>query len=63
MAFDFKKEYKELYLPKNKPHIIDVSKANFITIQGSGDPNKENGDYQKAIEILYALSYSLKMSY
>ena len=63
MAFDFKKEYKELYLPKNKPHIIDVSKANFITIQGSGDPNKENGDYQKAIEILYALSYTLKMSY
>ena len=63
MAFDFKKEYKEFYLPKNKPEIVNVPKANYIAIRGSGDPNEENGAYKQAIGVLYAVAYTLKMSY
>lgn len=63
MAFDFKKEYKEYYMPKNKPQIVDVPKMNYIAVRGSGDPNEENGTYQQAIGILYAVAYILKMSY
>jgi hypothetical protein len=63
MAFDFKKEYKEFYMPKNKPQIVDVPKANYIAVRGTGDPNEEGGAYQQAISILYAVAYTLKMSY
>jgi hypothetical protein len=63
MAFDFKKEYKEFYMPKNKPQIVDIPKANYIAVRGMGDPNEEGGAYQKAISILYAVAYTLKMSY
>ena len=63
MAFDFKKEYKEFYMPKSKPEIVNVPKANYIAIRGEGNPNDEGGDYQKAIEVLYAVAYTLKMSY
>lgn len=63
MAFDFKKEYKEFYLPKNKPQIVNVPKANFIAVRGQGDPNGENGEYQKAMGVLYSVAYTLKMSY
>ena len=63
MPFDFKKEYKEFYLPKNKPEIVTVPAANYIAVQGSGDPNEEGGAYQNAICILYAVAYTLKMSY
>ena len=63
MTFDFKKEYKEFYLPKNKPEIVTVPKANYIAVRGTGDPNEENGAYQKAIGVLYAVAYTLKMSY
>lgn len=49
MAFDFKKEYKEFYMPKNKPQIVDVPKANYIAVRGTGDPNEEDGAYKKAI--------------
>ena len=63
MAFDFKKEYKEFYLPKNKPEIVTVPKANYIAVRGMGNPNEEGGAYQKAIGILYAVAYTLKMSY
>ena len=63
MAFDFKKEYKEFYLPKNKPEIVNVPKANYIAVRGTGDPNEEDGTYQKAISILYGVAYTLKMSY
>ena len=52
MPFDFKKEYKEFYLPKNKPEIVTVPAANYIAVQGSGDPNEEGGAYQSAIRIL-----------
>ena len=63
MAFDFKKEYKEFYFPNNKPEIVSVPPANYIAVRGSGDPNEEGGAYQKAVGILYAVAYTLKMSY
>jgi len=63
MAFDFKKEYKEFYMPKNKPQIVNVPKANYIAVRGVGDPNEEDGAYKKAIGVLYAVAYTLKMSY
>lgn len=63
MAFDFKKEYKEFYLPKNKPEIVKIPPMNYIAIRGKGDPNEENGAYSKAISVLYAVAYTLKMSY
>lgn len=63
MAFDFKKEYKELYKAKNKPQIIQVPKMNFIAVKGKGNPNIVDGEYQQAIKILYSIAYTLKMSY
>jgi len=63
MAFDFKKEYKEYYMPKNGPQIVDVPRATYIAVRGTGDPNKEGGAYQQAIRVLYAVAYTLKMSY
>ena len=63
MAFDFKKEYKEFYMPKNKPEIVTVPAANYIAVRGQGDPNEAGGAYQQAIGILYAVAYTLKMSY
>ena len=63
MTFDFKKEYKEYYRPKNKPEIINIPQFNFIAIRGKGNPNEENGMYQQAISALYAVAYTLKMSY
>lgn len=62
MAFDFKKEYKELYMPKGGPQIVTVSPANYIAVRGKGNPNEEDGEYQRAVGILYAVSYTLKMS-
>ena len=63
MAFDFKREYKEFYMPKNKPEIVNVPKANYIAVRGIGNPNEEGGAYQQAISVLYAVAYTLKMSY
>ena len=63
MAFDFKKEYKEFYMPKNKPEIVDVPSANYIAVRGKGDPNEEGGAYQQALGVLYAIAYTIKMSY
>lgn len=63
MAFDFKKEYKEFYMPKGKPEIVTVPKANYIAVRGKGNPNEEGGAYQKAVSVLYAVAYTLKMSY
>lgn len=63
MAFDFKKEYKEYYLPKNKPSIINVPKMNYIAVRGKGNPNEENGDYQNTLGLLYGVAYTIKMSY
>lgn len=63
MAFDFKKEYKEFYMPKNKPEIVNVPPANYIAVKGKGDPNETGGAYQQAMSILYSVAYTLKMSY
>ncbi len=63
MVFDFKKEYKEFYMPKNKPEIVSVPKVSYIAVRGKGDPNEEGGAYQQAISVLYAIAYTLKMSY
>ena len=63
MAFDFKKEYKEFYMPKNRPEIVTVPKANYIAVRGKGNPNEAGGAYQQAIGVLYAVAYTLKMSY
>lgn len=63
MAFDFKKEYKEFYLPKSEPSVVTVPKMNFIAVKGMGDPNSENGEYKRSIEQLYAIAFTIKMSY
>ncbi|NLD17380.1 MAG: transcriptional regulator [Tissierellia bacterium] len=63
MAFDFKKEFKEFYQPKSKPEIIEIPSMNFLAVRGKGDPNEESGEYSKALEMLYTISYTLKMSY
>lgn len=62
MAFDFKKEYKELYFPKRKPAIIDVPAMRYAAVRGAGDPNIEGGAYKESIGVLYALAYTIKMS-
>ena len=62
MAFDYKKEYKEFYLPKDKPAIVTVPKMNYIAVRGSGNPNDEDGEYKRAIELLYGVAFTIKMS-
>ena len=62
MAFDYKKEYKEFYLPKDKPGIVTIPKMNYIAIRGQGDPNTEEGEYKKAIGLLYGIAFTIKMS-
>ncbi len=63
MAFDYKKEYKEFYMPKNRPEIMDIPVMNYIAVRGKGNPNEEDGAYKQAIGILYAIAYTIKMSY
>ncbi|MGN0518800.1 MAG: GyrI-like domain-containing protein [Acutalibacteraceae bacterium] len=62
MAFDYKKEYKEFYMPKNKPSIVNVPKMNYIAVQGKGNPNDENGEYKQSIGLLYGIAFTIKMS-
>ena len=62
MAFDFKKEYKEFYLPKDKPSILTVPPMNYLAVRGQGDPNEEGGAYQHSIGLLYGVAYTVKMS-
>ncbi|MGN0292915.1 MAG: GyrI-like domain-containing protein [Lachnospiraceae bacterium] len=62
MAFDYKKEYKEYYMPKNRPEIVTVPQMNFIAVRGTGDPNEEGGDYKAAIGLLYGIAFTIKMS-
>ncbi len=62
MAFDFKKEYKEFYLPPKKPTIVDVPKMNYLAVKGKGDPNQEDGEYKEAIGLLYGIAFTIKMS-
>lgn len=62
MAFDYKKEYKEFYLPKNKPGIVEVPPMNYIAVRGKGDPNVEDGEYKTSIGLLYSIAFTIKMS-
>ena len=62
MAFDFKKEYKEYYMPKNKPSIVTVPSMNYIAVCGFGDPNQEDGEYRQSIGLLYGIAFTIKMS-
>ena len=63
MAFDYKKEYKEFYMPKNKPGIVTVPEMNYIAVRGKGNPNDEDGEYNKSIGLLYGIAFTIKMSY
>ena len=63
MAFDYKKEYKEFYMPKNKPSIVKIPKMNYIAVRGNGNPNDENSEYKASIGLLYSIAFTIKMSY
>lgn len=63
MAFDYKKEYKEFYMPKKKPSIVEIPKMNYIAVRGKGNPNDKNGEYQNSIGLLYAIAFTIKMSH
>ena len=63
MPLDYKKEYKELYRPGKKPTLVEVPPMTYVAVRGQGDPNEEGGAYQTALNVLYAVSYTLKMSY
>ena len=63
MAFDYKKEYKEFYMPKKKPCIVEIPKMNYIAVRGKGNPNDENSEYKNSIGLLYAIAFTIKMSY
>ena len=62
MAFDYKKEYKEFYMPKNKPAIVDIPIMNYVAVRGQGNPNEEGSEYKKSMELLYGIAYTIKMS-
>lgn len=62
MAFDYKKEYKEFYMPKNKPGIVEVPPMNYLAVRGKGDPNAEGSEYKESIGLLYAIAFTIKMS-
>ncbi|MDE6474604.1 MAG: GyrI-like domain-containing protein [Clostridia bacterium] len=63
MAFDYKKEYKEFYMPASKPSIVTIPKMNYLAVRGKGNPNDENGEYKDSIGLLYAIAFTIKMSY
>ncbi|MBQ6426861.1 MAG: GyrI-like domain-containing protein [Clostridia bacterium] len=62
MAFDFKKEYREFYLPDSMPGIVSVPRMNYLAVRGQGDPNQDDGEYKEAIGLLYGIAYTIKMS-
>ncbi len=62
MSFDYKKEYKEYYMPKNTPGIVDIPKMNYIAVRGKGDPNLIGGEYKASIGLLYGIAFTIKMS-
>lgn len=63
MPFDYKKEYKEFYLPPKKPSIIDIPEMNYVAVRGRGNPNEPEGEYKAALNLLYGISFTIKMSY
>lgn len=62
MAFDYKKEYKEFYVPKRKPELVTIPPMNFIAVRGKGNPNEEGGAYKQSIGLLYGIAFTIKMS-
>ena len=62
MTFDYKKEYKEFYMPKGTPSIVRVPKMNYIAVRGSGNPNDADGEYKQSIGLLYGIAFTIKMS-
>ena len=62
MAFDYKKEYKEFYMPKNKPGIVEIPPMNYIAVRGKGNPNTEGSEYKQSIGLLYGIAFTIKMS-
>ena len=62
MVFDYKKEYKEFYMPKNKPAIVEIPTMNYIAVRGKGDPNAEGSEYKASIGLLYGIAFTIKMS-
>lgn len=62
IAFDFKKEYKEFYMPKDKPAVVTIPSMNYIAVRGSVDPNREDGEYKQSIGLLYGIAFTIKMS-
>lgn len=62
VAFDYKKEYKEFYLPAGRPVTVNIPSMKFIAVSGRGDPNEEDGEYKRSIDLLYGIAYTLKMS-
>ena len=63
MAFDYKKEYKEFYLPPKRPGIIEIPEMNYVAVRGHGNPNEPEGEYKTAIGLLYGIAFTIKMSY
>ena len=63
MAFDYKKEYKEFYLPPKKPGIVDIPEMNYVAVRGKGNPNEPDGEYKTAMGLLYGIAFTIKMSY
>ena len=63
MTFDYKKEYKEYYMPPKTPTIITIPSMNYLAVRGKGNPNEENGEYKESISLLYTIAFTLKMSY
>ena len=63
MAFDYKKEYKEYYMPSQKPAIVEIPEMNYIAVTGKGDPNEAEGEYSEAMNLLYGIAYTIKMSH
>lgn len=63
MAFDFKKEFKEFYMPPRKPSIVNIPKMNYVAVRGGGNPNAENSEYKNSIGLLYSVAFTIKMSY
>ena len=62
MPFDYKKEYKDIYQPSKKPALIEMPPINYVAVRGKGDPNEEDGEYQRALQMLYGISFTIKMS-
>lgn len=63
MTFDYKKEYKEFYLPPKEPALVDIPEINYVAVRGKGNPNKPDGEYKAAMGLLYGITFTIKMSY